>query len=193
MRTIETEIYKLSELSEDAQATALDQFRELDYDWWEFVYDDAKTLGKILGVDIENIFFSGFSSQGDGACFEGKYEYSKGWKAKLLDYAPKDTELLDIGNMLQEAQRTIFYQGGASMQHRGHYMHPGCMAVTVDYGDSQSAESGPEEGIMQAIRELANWIYAKLKNEYGYQTSDDVLRENIEANEYEFEVNGTLA
>ena len=39
--------YQFNELSEDAKQTALEELYDInvDYDWWEFVYEDAKNIG----------------------------------------------------------------------------------------------------------------------------------------------------
>jgi len=47
MRTIETIVYKFDELSDAAKERARDWYREfaLDYEWWEFTYEDAERIG----------------------------------------------------------------------------------------------------------------------------------------------------
>jgi hypothetical protein len=47
MRTETIQIYKFSELSAEAQEYALDHNRDFytDGEWWDFVYEDAKTIG----------------------------------------------------------------------------------------------------------------------------------------------------
>ena len=51
---------------------------ELWPDWYESTFDDAKAIGALMGMDIDGIYFSGFCSQGDGACFEAGLSYRKG-------------------------------------------------------------------------------------------------------------------
>lgn len=120
--TREITVYKFDELSDKAKEKAREWYRDgqLDYDWWEFVYEQADTAAKHLGIDIDRkgkhtpaIYFSGFWSQGDGACFEGSYRYKKGWRSALLhEFGPGDTlnELLSIGQSLQEIQSKQFYK-----------------------------------------------------------------------------------
>lgn len=89
------QVYKFSELSEAVQQKAVERYQQQQagefFDSTEFVYDDAATIADLLGLDINtrrsnngnyspNIFYSGFWSQGDGACFEGNYQY----KARAL-------------------------------------------------------------------------------------------------------------
>lgn len=55
MREATITVYKFEELSEKVQGKVIDKLAELsfDYDWWDFIYDDAKQVGiKINGFDI---------------------------------------------------------------------------------------------------------------------------------------------
>src|SRR5574343_1879008 len=104
-------VYEFDELTNDAKEYAINHFRDLQSDdtfWSECIIDDAKTIGKLIGIDIDNIYFSGFSSQGDGACFEGYYTYNKHSVKLLKDYAPIDKELHKIVESLYRLQNVIF-------------------------------------------------------------------------------------
>jgi hypothetical protein len=49
-------VYKFEELSEDAQQKALELLSDInvDYDWWDSVYDDAKNIGlEITEFDLD--------------------------------------------------------------------------------------------------------------------------------------------
>lgn len=55
MRTIETIVYDYDELSENAKEEAREWCAEhiADYDWWEFIYQDAKDVEiEITGFDL---------------------------------------------------------------------------------------------------------------------------------------------
>ncbi|MFW6219823.1 MAG: hypothetical protein ACOC33_03205 [bacterium] len=55
MKTIELKIYQFSELSEYAKQKAIENLSDInvDYNWWEFIYEDAKNVGlKIEGFDL---------------------------------------------------------------------------------------------------------------------------------------------
>lgn len=213
MRTIETRntVYQYDELTDEAKERAREWYRRAcdgdDY-WQESVIEDAETCAKILGIEIDQrqvkrmdgkynehpkIWFSGFSSQGDGACFEGRYQYRKG-AAKAIRQHAGDPELWAIADALQDAQRGVLYSARARMQHSGHYVHSGCMAVSVECergGDEARGEA--ESVIEQCMRDFADWIYKQLETEYDYQNSDEQVDEMIRANEYEFEEDGTRA
>lgn len=59
------------QLEDSAKERARDWYREgaLDYEWWEFIYEDWKTWLENSGFESPEINFSGFWSQGDGASF----------------------------------------------------------------------------------------------------------------------------
>ena len=188
-RTVTTTVYTFSELSDKAQEKALENLRDINVDceWWDYLFEDFRTIAGILGVTVKDIYFTGFSSQGDGASFTGTYQYRKGWRKALTDHAPNDKELFEIGDALQDIQRRAFYSVSASIRHQGHYDHSGCMSID-SYGDY------PFDGdaIAYQLRLLADWLYSRLESEYDFLTSEQQVKEAIEFNEYEFEEDGTL-
>ena len=194
MQTHQVLTYSINELSESAKEKALDEMRInwLDYEWYDSVYDDAKTIGALMGIDIDHIWFSGFSSQGDGACFEGSYSYKKGSVAAVKAYAPQDKDLHDIVEALAEVQKRNFYQVSASIRHSGHYYHAYCTSINVDRDSDnyQGISEDDQDAVIESLRDFMNWIYARLENEYEYQLSDEVMTENCIANEYQFTENG---
>lgn len=196
-------IYTFDELSEAAKEKAREWYRDgqLDYGRWDSVYEQADTAAKHLGIDIDRkgkhtpaIYFSGFWSQGDGACFEGSYRYKKGWRSALLhEFGPGDTlnELLSIGQSLQEIQSKQFYKLGATCRHRGHYQHSGCMSVEVTHADSLYRDIGDAESdIRDTLRLFADWIYDRLESEHSWLTADEQVDEALRGCGYTFNEDG---
>lgn len=202
---VETTVYRLDELSNEAKEKARAWYRESipDDDWSEFVFEDFETICAILGVRLKTlrsrlygggarqkpcIWFRGFWSQGDGACFEAFYAYGKDSPRKIRDHAPQDAELHQIAAVLQAIQRRNFYALAAEARHRGHYTHEYCMEISVtrDSRNDQDMTADAEETVTEALRDLARWLYRQLEREYEYQTSDTVIDEMILANEYAF-------
>lgn len=194
MREVTTieKVYTFDELSDGAKENARNWYRvdAFDCDWYEFVYDDAKKCAELIGIDIDEIYFSGFSSQGGGACFNGQYRYKKGALKAIKEHAPKDTELHNIARQLQNEQSKNFYSLSAHAKHSGHYYHSGCMRVNT-YDSRYGYETG-NETIIQLLREFADWIYSKLDKEYDYLNSAESVDEMIKANEYEFTEEGGI-
>lgn len=181
---IKATVYRLDELSDTAKAKARDWYREgaLDHDWYEFVYEDFECICDMLGVSLRSkpvrllgggkrqkpcIWFTGFWSQGDGACFEGQYRYAPGAVRKIRDYASKDDELHRIAAALQAIQRRNFFQLSASIVHRGRYHHEYCMEISVarDGPTGQDMTSDAENEVVETLRDLARWLYRQLERE----------------------------
>jgi len=202
---IEITVYRLEELSDAARDKARVWYCEggFDYDWYDAVYEDFQRIAEILGLNLKTrtvrlmgggtrqepcIWFRGFRSKGDGACFESFYAYRKGAPRLIREYAAKDTALHSIADALQAVQRRNFYQLRADIAHRGHYYHEYCMVISVerDSPSWQDSTADAEEVVIEALRDLARWLYRQLEREYDYLSSDDVVDEAIIANGYTF-------
>ncbi|WP_150293611.1 antitoxin of toxin-antitoxin stability system [Sphingobium estronivorans] len=201
---MEIETYRLDELSESAKVNARCWYREtcLDDYWHDVTFDDFEQICDILGVALRTdivrlhgggsrskprIYFSGFWSQGDGACYEGVYSYTKDAHRRIRDHAPIDTELHRIADALRAAQSRNFYQLSADIHHRGRYYHEHSMAISVERdGTTQDMTADAEETITQALRDLACWLYARLGAEYDFLSSDEAVDQGIGANGYRF-------
>ena len=199
MRTAETEVYEFNELSEQAKEHARERYRAnaFDYDWWEYVYDDTKSAAELLGISINNIQFSGFWSQGDGASFTGDYRYAKGAFKRIKAWAPEDKELHRIAGGLQSIQKRYFYSLRASITNgagSNYYSHSGTMHIEAwDARRSGYTDVGNAEGeLADLMRSFADWIYQQLREEYEFLTSDEQIDEAICANEYEFTEDGSI-
>ena len=64
------------------------------------------------------------------------------------------------------------------------------MEIVVNRESPQSVTAKDEQGIAEALRDLARWLYRQLEREYEYQTSDAAVDEAILANEYTFTLDG---
>ncbi len=224
-----TTVYQFDELSDKAKERARDWYREgtCDDTYWrrlecESVIDDAATVAGFLGLDINQtayktmggetkyeptVYFSGFWSQGDGACVEGTWRASDVKADKLKEYAPQDKELHRVVDGLAEIAKE-YPDGYFKVTHRGHYSHSGCTAFDVELPTEQENElehDSPEYKLLQVklgededtlielARDFMNWIYRQLEKEWDYQNSDEQVDETIMANEYEFLENGNRA
>lgn len=227
-REVVTTVYKFEELpTEAAKEKAREWLRasvfEDSHDW-EFVYEDAATIAALFGLDIRqrsvktvggktryapSIYFSGFWSQGDGACFEGRYEYKADALQAVKDYAPNDENVHAIVEALQSAQKRLKGADGYTLiadcknTGRGSASHdmdvafgatdyPESMGVTATCQIQVRAEAAENE-VKNQLRAFADWIYRQLESEYDYQASDEAIDESLIANGYEFEASGALA
>lgn len=206
---IETTVYAFDELSEEARESARQWYRTgaFDYDWYDAVFDDFAHIAAILGVELRTrpirlfgggtrpqncIYFSGFSSQGDGACFEGDWRHAKRVRAAIRDYAPRDAELHRIADALEAIQWRNFYQLYAAIRHRGRYYHEYGMEISVerDSPNYQEPTANAAEEATEALRDLARWLYRRLEAEFDYLNSDEAVDDAIIANDYSFTADG---
>lgn len=184
-------LYTFDELSDDAKEKAREWARD-GYEFDDFdsesVIDDAKEIGKLMGIVIDHVYYSGFSSQGDGAQFTGFYSYAKDSVKQVNEYAPQDTELHRIVKVLFELQKPNFYRLEASVKHSGHYHHEFCTSIDVSPDDIPDSTS---DELKEILRDFMHWIYRQLEKEYEYRMSDESIDDFIKANEYTFEEDGT--
>ena len=106
-RIIGTVVHGIEELSDEAKEAARSWYRQTGPhdDWYDFVFEDFETICRILGISLRtspvklmgggtrqnpHIFFRGFSSQGDGASFEGQLSHAKGATRAIRSHAPQD-------------------------------------------------------------------------------------------------------
>lgn len=209
---IETKAYTLDELSDRAKEKARDWYRSRDYDDidTEFMFDDFVRMGNILGIEFDthavklhgggerrkpNIYFSGFCSQGDGACFEGTWNFRRLAVEEIKAEAPQDTTLHGIAERLWPMCFGAEDNLWASLKHTGSYYHENSVDIEVGEGDSAYVESetvtdATVDQIVEALRDFCRWMYSQLDNENDYRNSDECVDGNIEANEYLFDEDG---
>lgn len=181
----------------------LDKHRHINVDfgdWYEGVETSFRENMSALGIAVEKIYFSGFCSQGDGACFEGA----------LVDpvlYLDKHHP----GEFPLTRKVITDWGGGFSVgcKHIGRYYHAGCTEFTV-CSDSVLALWDTPSDLQEAVaerldQELSNeldklesamkdtWrgymqeLYSALEQEYDWLTSDEEVWEAIVANELDEE------
>ena len=206
---ITTTVFTIDELSDKAKERARSWYREegLFDQWYDYIYDDFETICRIVGItlrtspvrlygggtrDKPHIWFRGFWSQGDGACYEGQYSHARGAAKALRAHAPKDTELHSIVDALQNAQRRNIWQLHATFRRIGLYSHANSMEIDVERDSPtwQPIADGTDDTVVEALRDLARWLYRRLYEAYEAETSDCAVDEAIAINEWTFTANG---
>lgn len=206
---IETTVYQIDELDGAARDRARDWYRRhaIYEDWYEFRFADFVSVCDILGVLLSaksvpligggsraapKIYFSGFSSQGDGACYEGGYRFARDSVGRMRAHAPQDTDLHAIAAGLLDVQRRNFYQIRAEIRHAGRYCHEYSMQIAVrrESATGQDMSNADEETVIDALRGLARWLYRQLEAEYDFIAADDQIDEAIRLNRYSFTEDG---
>lgn len=180
------------------RTTLIERYRDIntDYQWWDCVYSDFTEDMKAVGINVTRMYFSGFYSQGDGACFEGSFDNVRTY----LDHHHKDQ--YPMIRKLLEHEGEVY----ANCSHRGrYYYHESSTEFWVDADTltgmlpqptefhEQIAEQWQdlldkevddfEKDVIEQWRTYMRDLYRKLEAEYDYRTSDEAVWEAIEANE----------
>lgn len=196
METKTVTIYEFNELDEKTQQKVIDGNRDINVDsnWWEFVYEDARHAASLIGIDIKDIYFSGFSSQGDGACFVGTYHYESESIARIKEEFPSETVLHNIAESLEEIQRKHNYELESDIHKNGiRYEHENTVDVdTFNTYSGDGVDIETDDTVSEELKRFMRWIYSRLENEYTYLTSDDAVREMIGANGFLFTRDGEI-
>jgi hypothetical protein len=180
MKTESVDIYEFNELSDLIKQDIFERYRTVlvsDTWWSDGTIDFWKEKLEESGFCEPEIHFSGFSSQGDGACFDARIDMKK---IKLMDKF-KD---LDFDNLEISIETT-----------NNHYSHSGCRKILVNYDISAKDEEIPIYEELQAHLEekrieFCDNIYKDLEKDYDYETSNIAINDFLEANEYEFTKEG---
>jgi hypothetical protein len=193
---------RFNQLPERDQRAILDKHRDIntDYNWWDFTFDNFKADMEAKGVEVDQMYFSGFWCQGDGACFTGR----------IRNWAVFE-EHHKLGLLPMHIEHLADW-GAASVGTSGNYSHSGTMKLTyeVPWPDSPDdhyfIESfcpyddelriavymsefckldyvSFEERVLEACRDHADQLYKELEEEHEHLTSDEAVLETLDAND----------
>lgn len=188
---------KMTNSEQREQLIEKHRYINVDHRWWDCVYADFREDMKVVGISVARMYFSGFCSQGDGACFTGSLDND----LTYLDHHHKDQypmirKLLALGGGIY-----------ARCEHRGYHYHQNCTEFWVDsdtltgmlpqptefhetiaeqwQGELEEEMYSFEQAVIQQWRAYMQELYCKLEEEYEHLTSDEVVWETIQVNELE--------
>jgi hypothetical protein len=202
---------KFEELDDDAKEKAREWYRDggMDYEWWDGEEDYFKEEGKKKGFDIDTMYFTGFSSQGDGASWEGQVdllEFIKGHNAE--SQYPKIMQFyIEMGGENYEPH-------AFNITVSGRYSHSNTMSInsirvssidgyegTEDWSNEEinafdetleKELTEVEEWALEEARAYADEYYRSLEKVYDSLMSDESVDANIMNNGYEFNEDGSI-
>lgn len=212
---VDDEPRAFADLDEATKTKALDVNRDFAVcdNWWGSTYADAERMGQCLGITIDHshrtsaktgqridqgpsIFFSGFCSQGDGACWIGRIEPRIDAAAAIAAEAPQDETLKQLATDCALVQVTIKLEHGchgyANVRSVGRDSHSGTMEADCYLYDGDQLEYDLADVLLPLARRFADWIYTQLEAEYQYLTSDEYLTEYFSESDYRFDSNGRI-
>lgn len=193
--TIVRNLFQFEELSDKAKEKARDWYREGLHDAYEFDHtlNDAKEMAQFLGIEIEEVIWSGFSSQGDGARFIGSYKYAENALKDIFENAPKDIVLHKIALEMEQIQLRNDFSLSAKVTGNDRYANSGNAEFDVWENDDDYPTDEAENEIKEVLKDFMNWIYKQLDLQNDFINSNEAIDENIINNEYEFLESGKVA
>ena len=208
---LNVELYTINELPDAAKAKAREEFITdvlNDSAWHEVVYDDLEAIAGTLGITIartptENerdnpaagqrcIWFKGFSSQGDGACFEGRWTHTPDTGKRIREHAPLDEILHQIADTLATLQTRNLKELTAVITTEGNDMNDGAMHAEVRRENTRTEDPTEDalKTVTEEMRRLARWLYAELEKEWNSASSDGEVDEAIQRERWRFTAAG---
>ena len=205
----EISTYTYQQLNDEAKEQAKQWWYEhgAEHEWWEFTYEDFKREGYELGFVIDKFGFSGFYSQGDGACWEGKVDVATWLKTHTEDSIGRDAWCALIQEGFCDKHFSIHTRNN-------HYSHSNTMTcVGWDWVDENGEEdylylkqpsifqgmhyrdvrniitssdfkhkdpNDIEQAAFESAKDYADQLYKQLREEYEYITSEANLIEMCE-------------
>jgi hypothetical protein len=194
MRTVETKVFAFDELSKEAKENAIEQYRKHSQEHGEYLLFFAESCDHYFteaGFENTKLNYSLNYSQGDGLSFSAE-NYSK-----LEELYNKV-----LGKGKEKTSKLLADSTSVSISHnKGRYAYASKNDVELlveDYASTYHNVDRIDE-VCAKVEELLQEIYIDLcstleENGYAeieYQDSDEAILEDIEANEFEFEEDGT--
>jgi hypothetical protein len=170
MEKVTINIYKFTELKEDAKQKAVEKLSYINvgYDWWEFIYEDAKTIGlKITSFGLDR------QREANGEFLYSACEVAQ----NIIKEHGKTCSTFETAKSFLEDWQPIFND----------YMNE----------DSENYESYDlEQDLINIEYEFLNSLLEDysimLQKESEYLQSEQSIIETIELNDYDFTENGEL-
>lgn len=211
-----TEVFLYSELEPDAQSTARDWYRGAisgDNDFAEFTTEDFKEVLTAGGFELDRkyhrdaLYWSGFSHQGQGACFGASWSARNvnvlhmipGRPVSWTDGDGKVTtctgnaELVPILKRIAMLALKYPHAHGEIIGNDRYGFSTKCERAVESAVSEGENDSEIQDELTEIATDLAHYFYRALEQEYEYQTSDEQIAEAIDANGYEFTSNGKRA
>lgn len=166
MKTIKINLYKFEELSKEAKQIALEKFSDINvnYDWWEFTYDDAENVGlKLKSFDLDR------NKHATGEFITNAKDCADKILKEHGESCDTHATATNFLNTLKEIE--VKYEG------------------KEETSEEETEIEDLEYGFLKDILEDYATI---LQNECEYLQTEKSIIETIEANDYDFTIDGKL-
>ena len=172
MRQESINIYEFDELSDDAKQTVLENLADInvDHEWYDFIYDDAEMIGlEITGFSIQS--HCNINPVLDH--LDISYAILKNHGKKCETHKVAQKFLNDRDKLVEK------YSDGISTNK---------VAEDNEYDFDQECDKLENDFILS----LSEDFRIMLRESYEYLTSEQAILETIDANEYEFTLDGNI-
>ena len=182
------------------------RYTNVGHDWWQPTYDAFADDMRLKGIRVDRMYFSGFSSQGDGACFEGRVD---DWAVFLPTVGVTCPAVIALAK--EHWTLTVEQRGRYSHEHCTNFdtfrPNPDDYCLVYDAIEDFAERYSPypwdaddirtkawlalltrvdydalEETMQEAFRGHMRDLYKRLEAEYDHLTSYDAVWESIRAN-----------
>lgn len=212
---------EFEELDQRAKDNAISKYGEPPDDWYEGVY--AQYIGdkavEATGMLVDQIYYSGFWSQGDGASWTGRVNLDDFIQYYVTPTHPNAGRYAVLLELMREdwiSIRALIYTNSFMYVHSGGMRIEG-VDITADIDaddndsvftqgifqgagikgvaraiDVESLVNDLEEWVLAEARSLADDIYIALRDEYEAYTSEETFKDLIYINGWRFDSKGNL-
>lgn len=144
-----------------------------------------------IGIDVDDIFYSGFWSQGDGAMFTGTLFIVPDVEKALLEIPGINDNFRNNVVAMQIALSSMPEGVDVKIEHSSIYCHENTAMFSWNYDCSEDTYEewlrfhGEDElfniqhTVEECCRSLMIWCYAEIEKEYEDQTSEETAREHL--------------
>jgi hypothetical protein len=194
-------VLRFGDLSDEAKANAIENARDINVDledWADPIIEGFVENMNEAGISDVEVEYSGFWSQGDGACFTGVVRGEED-KITLI------TKELGM-NVYPEVIENIYIR---IAKNSGRYSHSRTMNAEVEVDGDDEIELDMGTGLIIPINiqdqceliqaRLEEWargkadeLYDKLEKSYDDLCSDEAVSQCLIANEYEYDEEGNI-
>jgi hypothetical protein len=174
MKQVTVNLYKFSELSEEAKEKAIERFADInvDHDWYEFFFEEAKDLGfRINGFDIYR------NHEIDIDLIDSEIDICQ---AIIKSHG----EMCDTYKMAEKflAELTQCQENYDAVEGDEEIDYDAYLEIADKLADCKK----------EFQQELSECYLQMLRENYEYYTSKEAIIETIEANDYDFTEEGKL-
>lgn len=172
MKTINLTLYHFSELNERGQKKAVADHQDfnVNYSWWDSIYEDAKTVGlKITGFEL------------DRTCYcTAEYTEDALYTARQVTH--------------HHGEKTGTYETTVEFQfRRDQIVATWPKDENGEYERVYELDTALDEVEEHYLKAMCRQYLHILDHEYDYLTSDEVIAESLAANGYWFTADGKIA